>query len=243
MAEVASKPLNPEPSVPEEREALDLPPKSYADAAEEALGDGVPNGYHEQFVNPQQAKKTQMNGVNGDGRTTPGEYSGSGILEGSPSPARGHKRIGSKSSRQNLKINGVKKEEHGKSDDAVEEEEQEKPGEVVKEEEQDKAKDKKDEAEKAEEAKPENGAKESEQRQPEDGLIVEKYRDAEGDRLTSIKPDEDVQESPRTDETMRRRRAQQDRQKDLVSGRQAGAGWDRSRQDWPLSRYRQICSH
>jgi len=241
MAEVASAPLNPEPSVPEEREALDLPPKSYADAAEEALGDGVPNGYHEQFLNPQQVKKTQMNGVNGDERTTPGEYSGSGILEGSPSPARGHKRIGSKSSRQNLKNNGVEKEEHGKSDDAVQEEEQEKPDEAVggeeqeeadgavKDEEQDKPKHEKDEAEKAAERKPENGAKEEEHRQPEDGLIVEKYRDAEGDRLTSIKPDEDVQESARKDETMRRRRAQQDRQKDLVSGRQAGAGWDRSR--------------
>jgi len=226
MAEVASAPLNPEPSVPDEREALDLPPKSYADAAEEALGDGVPNGYHEQFLNPQQAEKKQMNSVNGDGRTTPGEYSGSGILEGSPSPARGHKRIGSKSSRQNLKMNGIKKGEHEKSEEGVEEEENEKPDEAVEKDEHEKPD---DGARKTKEDQPEKDVKQEGEGKPEEGLIVEKYKDTEGDRLTSIKPDEDVQESSRKDETLRRRRAQQNRQKDLVSGRQAGAGWDRSR--------------
>lgn len=85
--------LNPEPSAPEERAERDLPPKSYADAAEEALHPGPqshangknnevkPNG----IPHAQEEDQTFHEGIGQDG--TPR----------SPT-AKGHRRVSSRSS-------------------------------------------------------------------------------------------------------------------------------------------------
>lgn len=65
------------------------------------------------------------------------------------------------------------------------------------------------------------------ERMSENGSIVrEKYVSANGsgDLLTSIKPSDDFEEELRQDETERKKR-----RGELVTGRRAGAGWERSK--------------
>jgi len=77
----------------------DLPAKSYAEAAVEPpppKTNGARNG--------NTSNQSDYNAVK-----SPGEYEGSGILDVPTSPVRGHKKLGSRSSRSSLKTNGVKK--------------------------------------------------------------------------------------------------------------------------------------
>ncbi|KAF1984546.1 DAGAT-domain-containing protein [Aulographum hederae CBS 113979] len=100
--------LNAEPSKPEERESRHLAPKSYVNAAEEALEDGVQEKAKQLNGKQPETKKSTGNGQqkNGavqpvrNGVTTPGEYTGSGILDqpSSRSPVRAHRRKASKNS-------------------------------------------------------------------------------------------------------------------------------------------------
>jgi 2-acylglycerol O-acyltransferase 2 len=90
--------LNAEPSVPEEREAQQLPPKSYADAAEEAA---QPETHTEAETHERDNRKVENIQTNGRVRTPTDEegvFEGSGQDSSPKSPTRGgHKR---KSSRQ-----------------------------------------------------------------------------------------------------------------------------------------------
>jgi 2-acylglycerol O-acyltransferase 2 len=77
-------------------ERLDHPSKSFAQVTSEppAESNGLPNGSPEHSA-------IKYNAVQ-----SPGEYVGAGILDAPVSPARGHKRLGSRGSRGSL--NGVK---------------------------------------------------------------------------------------------------------------------------------------
>ncbi|KAF2142247.1 uncharacterized protein K452DRAFT_250173 [Aplosporella prunicola CBS 121167] len=112
--------LNTEPSQPEEREANDLPPKSYADAAEpDGHTNGTDNDHRQQEPQeqPQEQQKPQKPhpaqleihlpdpgksyadaAVQPNGASTPGEYVGAGLDTSPKTPTRGHRRVKSKSS-------------------------------------------------------------------------------------------------------------------------------------------------
>jgi 2-acylglycerol O-acyltransferase 2 len=89
--------LNSEPSAPEERAAHDLPPKSYADAAEEALESGP----HSHANGNGKTDEVKPNGTHVASDEEQTSHEGVG-LDGSPkSPtARGHRRVSSRSSRR-----------------------------------------------------------------------------------------------------------------------------------------------
>lgn len=95
--------LNAEPSLPDERAAHDLPPKSYAAAAEEAL-------------EPSQSHANQTDGTSQDRHIVDGlkkiqveEFEGAGLDTSPRSPKRGHRR---KTSLQSNGSNGRKHGEH-----------------------------------------------------------------------------------------------------------------------------------
>jgi 2-acylglycerol O-acyltransferase 2 len=77
----------------------DMPSKTYADAVVEPPPPKI-NGVHD-GEKPAPAAYSAVK--------SPGEYTGSGILDAPTSPARGHKRLGSRSSRNSLKAKEVKK--------------------------------------------------------------------------------------------------------------------------------------
>jgi len=98
--------LNPEPAAPEERAELDLPPKSYADAAEEAL-EREPashaNGTDGTVDDAKQRLKSKINDAASNGIRIPAKGEAEKLegvgLDGSPkSPTRGHRRKGSRNS-------------------------------------------------------------------------------------------------------------------------------------------------
>ncbi|KAH6612574.1 diacylglycerol O-acyltransferase 2A [Boeremia exigua] len=97
--------LNPEPAAPEERDAQHLPPKSFADAAQEALeprshangADGAANGTAQHHDNVKTAEP-KANGVDSSIKDKE-SYEGTGIDETPKSPkAKTHHRKGSRSS-------------------------------------------------------------------------------------------------------------------------------------------------
>ncbi|KAF2090779.1 diacylglycerol O-acyltransferas-like protein 2B [Saccharata proteae CBS 121410] len=59
-------------------------------------------------------------------------------------------------------------------------------------------------------------------------VVYEKHRDPDGNLLTSIKPDESYEKGLRQDEKERKR----DEKSELATGRQAGAGWEKSSIRW-----------
>ena len=78
-----------------------------------------------------------------------------------------------------------------------------------------------------------NGYKKEEE---QNGLVEENYRDKDGERLTSIKPATDHETDLMQDEEELPVVKKNDNQA-LVSGRQAGAGWERSGYATPDQRY------
>ncbi|KAJ9668776.1 diacylglycerol O-acyltransferase 1 [Coniosporium apollinis] len=61
----------------------------------------------------------------------------------------------------------------------------------------------------------------------ENNIIYEKFEDRAGDRLMSVKPDDEWEKALRLDEKEKKPKSQAGKDK-LASGRQAGTGWDRS---------------
>lgn len=61
----------------------------------------------------------------------------------------------------------------------------------------------------------------------ENNIVYEKFEDKAGDRLMSVKPDDDWEKALRLDKKERKPQSQAAKNK-LASGRQAGTGWDRS---------------
>jgi len=116
--------LNPEPSMPEERAEQDLPPKSYADAAEEALQPdlGPPSHVNDSDGTTEDSArkvKGQIGEVNVRGLglgSNEDDFSHEGIgQDGSPkSPtAKGHRRVSSRSSRASSSHKHGEKMENG----------------------------------------------------------------------------------------------------------------------------------
>jgi hypothetical protein len=88
----------------------EMPSKSYAEAVVEPPPPTATNGWLE-------VDSSESNG--NLPVKSPGEYVGKGILDAPTSPVRGHKRLGSRSSRNSLKTNGIKKQ--SSSDELVHE--------------------------------------------------------------------------------------------------------------------------
>lgn len=169
--------LNPEPAAPEERAEHDLPPKSFADAAKEALepephvngadANGNGNGTFEQ--NGKRLKK-QIDDLKTTGIQTPPDeeqqsLEGIGQDATPRSPTlKGHRRVASRSSQGSL------------------------------------------------------GRKYGEQLQNE---LVREHEDSRGNSLATVKPPRELEKDARVD---RKRRDSQ-----LKTGREAGAGWARSK--------------
>ncbi|OCL10398.1 diacylglycerol O-acyltransferase 2A [Glonium stellatum] len=160
--------LNPEPSQPEEREAHNLAPKSYAEAAEE----GTLLHSHTNRLNG--VKETNARSVLTNGSSKPStpqepdkeQYEGSGQDSTPRSPIRkGHKRNSSSRSNGSKK---TKKDEHSNSQ------------------------------------------------------MYEQYKDGDGELLTSVKPSDNYEKEPRQDKEEGKKKGQ------LVPGRMAGAGWQKS---------------
>ena len=59
-------------------------------------------------------------------------------------------------------------------------------------------------------------------------LVHEKYDDGDGGRLTSVKPADDYEQNLRQGEKQKKPKVSTKGELDLVSGRQAAAGWERS---------------
>ena len=165
--------LNPEPSAPDERAVHDLPPKSYADAAEEALEPESHANHTDGTVeHAGRRSRGKADQVKANGIKIPSTDDDKDSLEGvgmdsSPkSPTvKGHRRVGSRSSHGSL---GRKHGEHIENE------------------------------------------------------LYEKHQNGNGDALTSVKPPQELERVGRTDGLKRRNSA-------LKSGRQAGAGWARSK--------------
>jgi hypothetical protein len=89
--------------------ALDMPSKTYADAVVEPPPPKT-NGIHDGDA---------PSHTDNDAVKSPGEYSGSGILDAPTSPVRGHKRLGSRSSRNSLRAKEVKKKNSSEENNLV----------------------------------------------------------------------------------------------------------------------------
>jgi 2-acylglycerol O-acyltransferase 2 len=59
-------------------------------------------------------------------------------------------------------------------------------------------------------------------------LVHEKYDYGEGGRLTSVKPADDYEQNLRQGEKEKKSNVSKKEELDLVSGRKAAAGWERS---------------
>lgn len=93
--------LNPEPAAPDEREAHNLPPKSYAEAAEEP----VPNDSQTNGLNGTKDSKVQkIEEIKSNGKikipsaADKEQYEGEGLGNSPKSPSRGHRRVSSRKS-------------------------------------------------------------------------------------------------------------------------------------------------
>jgi hypothetical protein len=192
--------LNPEPAAPEERAQLDLAPRSYTDAAKEALEpashvhgtDGTvedaklrlrskidsvkANGVHIPSVDDNdtlQHLRSRANASNTNGNTTPPRLDGADSLEGvglDASPKSPTAKGHRRKGSRNLAASGSHK--HG---------------------------------------------------EPMGTELYEKHLNGHGDTLISLKPQPELEKDRRIDVALK------DRNRELKSGRQAGAGWGRSK--------------
>lgn len=175
--------LNPEPAAPEERAQLDLPPKSYADAAEQALEPESHANHTDGTVEEASTRSrskidhVKSNGIKMPSATEMSSLEGVGQDATPKSPPKGHRRKGSRGSHGSI---GRK---HGEQIDID---------------------------------------------------VFETHPNGNGDSLISVKPPPELEKDRRTDKLKRRN-------SELKSGRQAGAGWARSKYVNPflLLRYEQ----
>lgn len=237
----AAMSLNPEPAAPEEREANDLPPKSFADAAHEALepqshvngADGAENTTQHGHVKTDGPrtngvsvlKIVDTNGHQDDDKKSAGgsskdsikdsssikdqeSYEGTGIDDTPKSPkGKTHRRKGSRSSLGSVGRtygvsikNDLKEAATDTQDKATDAAAAAKDG--------------------ANEVKNElDGAREK----LDDAFLQEKPRFINGDVLTTVKPPKEVEKDGRVDKPLKRRDSE------LKAGRQAGAGWAKSK--------------
>lgn len=192
--------LNPEPAAPEERAQLDLAPKSYADAAEEALeppsyANGIDgtvedaklrlrskidqvkaNGIQIPSVENNETTqhiRSKVNDVRANGNTTPPRVDGTDSLEG----------VGLDASPKSPTMKGHRRQVSRK-------------------------------------AVASGSHKHGEHNGTE---LYEKHLNGHGDTLISLKPQPELEKDRRIDYALTRNNSE------LKSGRQAGAGWARSK--------------
>lgn len=237
----AAMSLNPEPAAPEQREAQDLPPKSFADAAHEALepqshangADGAANTTQHDDVKTDGPKangvavlkivdtnghqdddKKPANGSVKDSSSIKDQesYEGTGIDDTPKSPkAKTHRRKSSRSSLGSVGRtfgvsikNDLKNAATDTHDKATDAVAETKDG--------------------ANELKNElDGAR----AKLDDAFLQEKPRFINGDTLTTVKPPKEAEKDNRIDRPLKRRDSE------LKAGRQAGAGWAKSKCVYP----------
>lgn len=246
--------LNPEPAVPEEREAHHLPPKSYAAAAEEALeppshANGTDSAAAESTAHADDGKtdSPKANGVSvlrivdvdghqdDDSKSATEStkassskessikdqesYEGTGIDETPKSPkAKVHRRKGSRSSLGSVgRTYGVSIKNDLKNAAAETKDEASYAAAEVKDEAAHLAKEADSTREKVEKVGEETKEK------VDDALLQEKPRLVNGHALTTVKPPKGVEKENRIDRPLKRRDSE------LKAGRQAGAGWAKSK--------------
>lgn len=219
--------LNPEPAAPEEREAHHLPPKSFADAAQEALEpqshvNGTDGAAERDNVKTDAPKANGVSvlrivdtGAHRDDEKDSSKdsasiqdqesYEGTGIEDSPKSPkGKTHRRKGSRSSLGSIgRTYGVSLK-NGLKDAANELQ---------------------DEATKLKNDTDGTRDKmENEGRQKLDDIFLqEQPRRINGDALTTMKPSNEAGKGSRIDRPLKRRDSE------LKAGRQAGAGWAKSK--------------
>ncbi|KAF9692412.1 hypothetical protein EKO04_009676 [Ascochyta lentis] len=248
--------LNAEPAAPEEREAQHLPPKSYADAAEEALeppshANGADEGSaptdHIETDGPKTngvgvLRIVDVDGHQDDDKKPTAEstqqsskepsiqdqesYEGTGIDETPKSPkAKTHRRKGSRSSLGSVgRTYGVSIKNDLKN--AATEAQHE-------------ANDLKKELDGQQDTLTHEAHEAREK--VDDTLLQQKPRFVNGDALTTVKPPKEAEKDKRIDKPLKRRNSE------LKAGRQAGAGWAKSKirfapMNIPLQRRLQTCA-
>lgn len=264
----AAMSLNPEPAAPEEREAHHLPPKSFADAAQEALeppshanGTGgaaestaqhddvktegpkangvgvlriVNTDGHQDDDNKSATESAKESSKDASSIKDQESYEGTGIDETPKSPkAKTHRRKGSRSSLGSVgRTYGVSIKNDLKNAATEAQHEASNAADEAKNEAKNEA------AHAATEAKHEaaslktevDGAREKAEQETkgrlDDAFLQEKPRLTNGDALTTVKPSHEVQlaqKDSRIDRPLKRRDSE------LKAGRQAGAGWAKSK--------------
>jgi hypothetical protein len=256
----AAMSLNAEPAAPEEREAQHLPPKSYADAAEEALEpqshvngtDGTAGGNaqhdHVETDGPKAngvavLRIVDTNGHQDDDKKPTTEstqesskessikdqesYEGAGTDETPKSPkAKTHRRKGSRSSLGSVgRTYGVSiKNDLNNAATEAKDEASNATANVqngaanVANDAKDKATDLKNEVDGTREKVEKEASK-----KVDDTFLQEKPRLVNGDALTTVKPPKEAEKDNRIDKPLKRRDSE------LKAGRQAGAGWAKSK--------------
>jgi len=265
----AAMSLNPEPAAPEEREAHSLPPKSFADAAHEALepqshangtdgaaedhkdaphddhknSDGLPangvkvlkivdtgaDGHHDDDKKST-AESTQESSKDSSSIKDQESYEGTGIEDTPKSPkGKTHRRKGSRSSLGSVgRTYGVSIKGDMKSAANEAQQGAYNAADEVKKQASNAATEAKHEA--ASLKNEVDGAREKVEKQTtgrlDDALLQEKPRLTNGDTLTTVKPSQEIQlaqKDSRVDRPLKRRDSE------LKAGRQAGAGWAKSK--------------
>lgn len=265
----AAMSLNPEPAAPEEREAHNLPPKSFADAAQEALepqshangtdsaaqhdkgaqhdghrnADGLPangvkvlkivdtgaDGHHDDDKKST-AESSKESSKDSSSIEDQESYEGTGIEDTPKSPkGKTHRRKGSRSSLGSVgRTYGISIKHDMKSAANGAQHEATNAADEVKKEASNAATEAKYEAVSLKDEV--DGAREKVEKETtgrlDDAFLQEKPRLTNGAALTTVKPSQEVQlaqKDSRVDRPSKRRDSE------LKAGRQAGAGWAKSK--------------
>jgi len=226
-------PLNPEPADPSERQAHHLPPKSYAEAAEE----GFPND--ERYIDEDAIKETpprnerrSLSEPRAYGEFLDDQQSQDQLpstptrVQRKPVPDRSY----ADAAAEHLTKPHARFNLDGKVDQEPESEPQELTGQGSAESPRSPRR-----VHKRHSSKAMNGERKDDKDEKEQGaksvdegtqnkLVYEKFGNGDGESLTSVKPADGYEEGLRQDKVEDSRR----RKTELASGRTAGSGWDRS---------------
>lgn len=229
--------LDPEPSQPEVREQLQLPPKSYADAAAPGAGPRTEEG--RQVEQQQQAEQWQLErpqfGLSASNQPATEQPQPQPRWQQDPEQRRSPGQQQPERLQPGSSLHGKYRDDEARSDGIYVGDDGYRDEDRTPEQYTGSGMDASPRSpirhggKRLPSSKP-NGAKRQESSESKDNLVYERFQAADGEHLVSVKPVEDHDEALRQVE---RERRQADRQKEkkgeLVSGRHAGAGWERSR--------------
>ncbi|KAJ4987176.1 diacylglycerol acyltransferase [Stagonosporopsis vannaccii] len=254
----AAMSLNPEPAAPEERQAHDLPPKSFADAAQEALEPRSHVNGADGAEDTTQPDDVKTDGPKANGVAVLKIVDTDGHQNDDEKPANGSAKDSSKDSsiKDQESYEGTGIDDTPKSPKAKTHRRKGSRsslgsvgrtyGVSIKNDLKNAGADAQDKVtDAAEEAK--NGATDVKNEldgaraKVDNAFLQEKPRFINGDTLTTVKPPKEVEEDNRIDKPLKRRDSE------LKAGRQAGAGWATSKirfapMNVPLQRRLQTCA-